>query len=207
MLRSFGTGCPEPAPGRRRRFARVLEAKASRSYGPVSEVRVEPGRATTVTATIEKPAVSGAVCRINISSADVLSIFGKRGRVPVVASFAGGFTFRSSLTPRRGVHILPLSAEVRLAAGLAEGERVTVTLREDAAPREIDVPADLQAAFRAAGPGVLAAFETMSYSHRKEWIVAISDAKRPQTRAKRIADCVAAMHVRSASGSVRGRPA
>jgi hypothetical protein len=185
----------------------VVDAKASRSFVSVSEVRVEPARETTVIATIEKPNVSGAVCRINVSSADVMTVFGKRGRVPVVASFAGGFTFRSSLTPRGGVHYLPLRAEVRLAAGLAEGERVTVTLREDDAVREIDIPADLDAALRAAGSGVFAAFEAMSYSHRKEWIVAVSDAKRPETRAKRIADCVAAMRTRSASGSVRRKPA
>ncbi len=161
---------------------------------------MQVGRETTVTATIEKPNVSGAVCRINVSSADVASVFGKRGRVPVVASFAGGFTFRSSLTPRRGVHILPLSAEVRLAAGIGEGERVTVTLREDVAVREIDVPADLHAALRAASSSALAAFDAMSYSHRKEWVAAIRDAKRPQTRAKRIADCVAAMQSRSKPG-------
>lgn len=168
---------------------------------------MEPVRETTVLATIEKPNASGAVCRINVSSADVLTVFGKRGRVPVVASFAGGFAFRSSLMPRSGIHYLPLSAEVRVAAGLAEGERVTVTLREDTSPREIDVPTDLHSALRAAGSGPFAAFEAMSYSHRKEWIAALADAKRPETRAKRIADCVAAMHARSASGSVRRKPA
>jgi hypothetical protein len=161
---------------------------------------VQLGRETTVTATVEKPNVPGAVCRINVSSAEVMTVFGKRGRVPVVASFAGGFTFRSSLTPRRGVHMLPLSADVRLAAGIDEGERVTVMLREDVAVREIDVPTDLRAALRAASSGALAAFDAMSYSHRKEWVAAICEAKRPQTRAKRIADCVAAMQSRSASG-------
>ncbi len=164
---------------------------------------MEPARETTVIATIEKPNVSGAGCRINVASADVMTVFGKRGRVPVIASFAGGFTFRSSLMPMRGVHILPLSAEVRLAAGIAEGERVTVKLREDDAVREIEVPADLHAALRASSSGAFAAFEAMSYSHRKEWIAAISEAKRPETRAKRIADCVAAMRARSASGSAR----
>jgi uncharacterized protein YdeI (YjbR/CyaY-like superfamily) len=125
----------------------------------------------------------------------------------VVASFAGGFAFRSSLAPRGGVHILPLGAEVRLAAGIGEAERVTVTLREDVAVREVEVPAELHAALRAAHSGALAAFEAMSYSHRKEWVAAICEAKRPQTRAKRVADCVAAMPIRSASGSVHGKPA
>ncbi len=69
----------------------------------------------------------------------------------------------------------------------------------------IDAPADLLAALRAAGAGVLTAFEAMSYSHRKEWIVAISGAKRPETRAKRVADCVAAMRIRSTAAPVRRR--
>jgi len=179
----------------------------SRSFEPVREVRVEVDRETTVTATVEKPNVPGAVCRINMPSAQVMTVFGKRGRVPVVAAFSGGFTFRSSLTPRRGVHILPLSADVRRAAGIGEGECVTVTLREDVAVREVEVPADLHAALRAANSGALNAFDAMSYSHRKEWVAAICEAKRPQTRAKRIADCVAAMHTRAASGSFRRKPA
>ncbi len=90
--------------------------------------------------------------------------------------------------------MLPISTEARAAAAVALGERVRVDLREDLAERTIDVPADLRTALDDAGAG--AAFDAMSFSHRKEWIAAIDDAKRPETRTKRIADCVAKMRDR-----------
>ncbi|MBD5634136.1 MAG: DUF1905 domain-containing protein [Candidatus Eremiobacteraeota bacterium] len=152
---------------------------------------------TVVVGTIEKPDVPGAVCRIAVPTAEVVRTFGRRGRVAVVATFEGGYAMRSSLVPRGGAHVLPLSAEVRRAAKLpAEGERVTVALREDVEPRTVDVPAALLAALDEAG--VRAAFEAMSYSHRKEWVLAVEAAKRPETRLRRIADCVAALRARGA---------
>ena len=59
----------------------------------------------------------------------------------------------------------------------------------------MNVPDDLKTALRATG--VLETFDAMSPSHRREWIDAVNDAKRPQTRKKRIADCIAAMRERS----------
>ena len=60
--------------------------------------------------------------------------------------------------------------------------------------RTIDVPDDLGRALERAG--LRAAFDAMAFSHRKEWVLAVQDAKRPQTREKRIADCVVAMRSR-----------
>jgi hypothetical protein len=153
----------------------------------------------TLAGIIHKPDVSGAVCRIDVPSADVALVFGRKGRVPIVATFANGQSFRTSLTPMRGTHILPVNAEMRGIAGLAEGEHVTVTLAEDVEERTVDVPGDLAAALATAG--VRDVFEGMAYSHRKEWARALDDAKRPETRTKRISDCVAAMRERAARGS------
>jgi uncharacterized protein YdeI (YjbR/CyaY-like superfamily) len=61
--------------------------------------------------------------------------------------------------------------------------------------RTTDVPAELAQALD--GAQVRAAFDVMAPSHRKEWVRAVLDAKRDETRAKRIADCVAAMRARS----------
>ncbi len=152
-----------------------------------------------VTGTIRRPDVSGAVCRIDVPSADVARVFGRKGRVPVVATFSNGHSFRTSLTPRRGTHILPVNAEMRGIAGLAEGERVSVTLSEDVEERTVEIADDLAQALSAAG--VRGIFDRMSYSHRKEWARALEDAKRPETRVKRIADCVAAMRQREAKAS------
>lgn len=65
-----------------------------------------------------------------------------------------------------------------------------LTMREDTEERAIDVPDDLGRA------RVRAEFDAMGFTRRKEWVLAVQDAKRPQAREKRIADCVAAMRSR-----------
>jgi len=64
------------------------------------------------------------------------------------------------------------------------------------ADRTVDVPNDLARALD--GAGMRAAFDGMAFSHRKEWVRAVQDAKRPETRTKRIAGCVDAMRERRA---------
>jgi Domain of unknown function (DUF1905)/Bacteriocin-protection, YdeI or OmpD-Associated len=143
--------------------------------------------------TVEKSAESAA-CGIRVETADVVRWFGRKSRVPVVATI-NGYTYRSSLSPMGGCHLLPVAAEVRAGANVAGGDRVTLTLREDTAERTIDVPDDLAKALGTAK--MRDAFDKMAFTHRKEWVRAVLDAKRPETRAKRIGDCVAAMRERA----------
>jgi len=157
--------------------------------------------ALTVRSTITKPDKAGAVCRITVATDDVVRAFGRRGRVAVVATFPNGYALRSSLVPRGGAHILPLSLESRVAGGLTEGEAVLVEFQEDREPRTLEIPDDLTNELERAG--VLRTFEAMSFSHRKEWVAALADAKRPETRAKRIDDCVTAMRDRDSRTAVR----
>ena len=151
---------------------------------PAGEIRIDT--------TVEKAADSAA-CGIRVETADVVRWFGRKSRVPVVATI-NGHTWRSSLSPMGGCHMLAVNADVRAGAGVGGGDRVTLTLREDTAERTIDVPDDLGRALESAK--MRAAFDAMAFSHRKEWVLAVQDAKRPQTREKRIADCVAAMRSR-----------
>src|ERR1700737_2821907 len=136
-------------------------------------------------ATVEK-AGDSAACGIIVPTADVVRWFGRKSRVPVVATI-NGYTYRSSLSPMGGCHMLPIAAPVRAGANVAGGDRVTLTLREDTEARTIDVPADLAKALAAAN--LRDVFDAMAFTHRKEWVVAVQDAKRPETRTKRIADC------------------
>lgn len=132
-------------------------------------------------------------CGVRVPTADVVRWFGRKGRVPVVATI-NGHSYRSSLMPMGGCHILSVNADVRKNAKVSAGDKIQLHLREDNAPRTVDVPADLAAALKKAG--VLAAFDSMSFTHRKEWVKALQDAKRPETRAKRVADCVEAVRSR-----------
>jgi uncharacterized protein YdeI (YjbR/CyaY-like superfamily) len=82
------------------------------------------------------------------------------------------------------------------AGGVRPGDRVTIEIERDDAPRTVDVPADLAAALDA-DPAVRAAFDALSYTHRKEYVTAVLDAKRPETRACRLALAVEAARSRT----------
>ena len=111
---------------------------------------------------------------------------GKRPRVSVTLK---GYTYRSTVALMGGKFMLPLAKVHREAAGVTGGDKVEVTLELDAAPREVEVPKDLAAALKKAG--VRAAFDKLAFTHRKEHVRAIEEAKAPETRARRIERAVA----------------
>lgn len=113
------------------------------------------------------------------------------GKRPKVAVTLNGYTYRTTVAPYGDVFMLPLAAEHRSAAGVQAGEQVEVTLEVDTAPRIVEVPDDLAAAL-AAVPGARAAFDHLAYSHRKEHVRSVNEAKQPATRERRIAAVVAA---------------
>jgi hypothetical protein len=114
--------------------------------------------------------------------------FGRKGQVPVRATI-NGFTFRNSLMPRAGVHILGISKDILAATGSAPGDSVEVVLALDDAPRTVAVPADLEAALKRV-PSEAKTFAALSYSHKKEFVEWIESAKKPETRANRIEKAV-----------------
>ena len=82
--------------------------------------------------------------------------------------------------------MLGILKSIRESLGKGAGDTVEVALVRDKAPREVDVPADLSAALERE-PGAAAAFEALSYSHRREYVRWVEEAKRPETRQRRIA--------------------
>jgi uncharacterized protein YdeI (YjbR/CyaY-like superfamily) len=79
---------------------------------------------------------------------------------------------------------------VREQAGVEAGQQVELALELDAAPREVEVPAALARAL-ADDPVAGAAFEALSYTHRKEYARWIEEAKREQTRERRVTQALA----------------
>jgi Domain of unknown function (DUF1905)/Bacteriocin-protection, YdeI or OmpD-Associated len=116
---------------------------------------------------------------------DVQQVFGTRARVPVRGTI-NGFAFRSSIFPRGdGHHYMVVNKEVRAGAKVKGGDTVTVHMERDDEPRTIEPPADLQRALKA-NKTARAAWEKLSYTHQKEYAAAVAEAKRPETRARRI---------------------
>lgn len=109
-------------------------------------------------------------------------------RFPVVAT-VNGYTWRASVARMGGEFLLGLSREVRKAAGVEAGDTVEVALELDAAPREVEVPPALAAAL-AGDAAASAAFDGLAYTHRKEFARWIEEAKREETRERRVAQAL-----------------
>ncbi len=116
---------------------------------------------------------------------DVAEVFGAKGQVKVAGTI-NGHPYRGSAMPHGdGTHYLVVNRSIREAIGAAQGDRVIVTLGPDTGARTVTIPADLDKAFaqnREAG----AAFGALSYSHQKEFVDWIEQAKKAETRERRI---------------------
>jgi Bacteriocin-protection, YdeI or OmpD-Associated/Domain of unknown function (DUF1905) len=120
--------------------------------------------------------------------ADVVESLGAGKRPPVVVN-VNGFEYRSTVAPMGGKYLLPFSAARRRESGIKGGDAIDVELTVDAAPRIVDVPADLQAALDAS-PAAATAWQKLSYSNRKAQVESVLGAKAAETRARRIAAIV-----------------
>ena len=116
--------------------------------------------------------------------AEVVDALGVGKKPPVVVTI-GGHSYRSTVAVMGGRYLLPLSAENRTAAGVAAGDDVEVEVALDTEPREVAVPEDLATALAGDWVG-RDAFERLSYSHRRRHVLAIEDAKTPETRQRRV---------------------
>ncbi|ROS37569.1 YdeI/OmpD-associated family protein [Curtobacterium sp. PhB78] len=121
----------------------------------------------------------------------VIDALGAGKRPPVVVTINGGYTYRSTVGVMDEQFLVPLSAAHRESAGVAAGDTVEVTLVVDTQPRVIDLPDDLAEAMQEAG--VRAAFDTLSNSRQRALADPVSQAKAPETRARRIAKAVEAL--------------
>jgi hypothetical protein len=118
---------------------------------------------------------------------EVVLGFGAGKRVPVNVT-VNGYTWRSTIAVMGGKYLVGIPKAQREAAGVAGGETHQVTLEHDAGPRTVEVPEDLAAALAEAG--LRDRFDALAYSHRKEHVRAIEEAKTDATRQRRIAKAI-----------------
>ncbi|HXM53640.1 MAG TPA: YdeI/OmpD-associated family protein [Candidatus Binatus sp.] len=111
---------------------------------------------------------------------------------PAVSVTIKGYTYRSTVASMGGRFMLPVSAEVREAAGVAANDKVDVDVELDTAPREVTVPADLARAL-SREPAAKRFFEGLNFSNKQRIVIAIESAKTPETRERRIAKSVSSL--------------
>ena len=113
-------------------------------------------------------------------------------RFPARATI-NGTTLRTTVTRMRGEYLFGLSRAAREQAGVEAGDIVTFTLELDSEPRTVEVPEGLATAL-AADPAAAAAFEALAHTHRKEFARWVAEAKRDETRDRRIVQTLEMLH-------------
>jgi hypothetical protein len=114
--------------------------------------------------------------------------FGIKGKVPVKATFDGVPYAGSLFKYGHARHILAVLKSIRQQIDKAPGDAVRVTLWKDEETRVVEVPPEF--ARRLKREGLLGMFEMLSYTHRKEYCRWISEAKKAETRIRRLEKAV-----------------
>ncbi|MCA0252815.1 MAG: YdeI/OmpD-associated family protein [Actinobacteria bacterium] len=131
---------------------------------------------------------SGPAAAIVLSDEQVEELGG--GKRAAVKLTIGDRTARLRLGVMGGRNLLGLSKAARAELGVEIGEAVHAIIELDTDERTVELPDDFAAAL-AARPGARAAFDALPPSHRREHVRAIDEAKRPETRLRRIEAAVA----------------
>ncbi|MBK8392537.1 MAG: YdeI/OmpD-associated family protein [Saprospiraceae bacterium] len=88
-----------------------------------------------------------------------------------------------------GLHFMILNKEIRDKLHIVLGDQITVLMELDQTPTEINIPEDFQEVLYT-NATANSFFEQLAPSHKKEYISWISDAKKKETRQRRILQAV-----------------
>lgn len=136
-------------------------------------------------AVIEDAGSGGAFVSIPF---DVEKTYGKK-RIKVKAKI-GGEPYRGSLVRMGGdCHMLGVRKDIREKIGKSIGDEVEIEIQEDSEPRVVTIPEDLRQAFNRE-PEAEKLFSQLSYTHQKEYVQWIEEAKREETRRNRIGQTI-----------------
>ena len=117
---------------------------------------------------------------------EVNTALGLKGR-PKIQAVIAGHPYRGSLMPMGdGTFALGVLKAIQQAEGLKRGDRITIALELDTAARVIELPADLARAM-ARDRKAQASWERLSYTNKREMARSIEEAKRAETRERRLA--------------------
>jgi bifunctional DNA-binding transcriptional regulator/antitoxin component of YhaV-PrlF toxin-antitoxin module len=123
---------------------------------------------------------------------DVEQVFGAK-RVPVKV-WINGAEHRTTIFRMGGRFMMAIPKVFRDAAGIKAGETISVTLEKDTEKRNVELPEDFAEALKKVD--LTEVFSKMSYTHQKEYVNAITEAKKPETRARRVKNAIEMISLR-----------
>jgi antitoxin component of MazEF toxin-antitoxin module len=150
-----------------------------------------------------KPSGRGGGGHLVEVPAEVVAKLGGAGRITVEASF-NRVPYRGSIVRMGGVSILGVLKAIMKQAGVHAGDTLLVVVENDEEPREVEVPDELAKALRR-NRAVREIFDSLSFSHRREYVQSITEAKRPETRARRVDRTIETLEERAAENARRER--
>jgi bacteriocin resistance YdeI/OmpD-like protein/uncharacterized protein DUF1905 len=104
---------------------------------------------------------------------------------PKVKVTVKGVALRTTVSVYGGHSYVGFRKEIQDQAGIRIGDRIRVRIEPDEEPREVDVPEDLAAAFDQ-DRDAKQAFDALSFTHRKEYAAWVAEARKPETRQRRV---------------------
>ncbi len=128
---------------------------------------------------------------------DPVEVFG-RSRAPVLVTVPGHDPFRTTIASYGGTGWIGLRKAQRDDLMVEAGDEITMTVEFDDVPRVAEVPPELGAAL-AQNPDAAEAFESLSFSHSREYADWVGEAKRPATRERRATQAVERILTRASS--------
>lgn len=135
----------------------------------------------TFKATIQDAGGGGAFVEVPF---DVEKAFGSKR--PRVKAMIEGVPYRGLLTRMGGPnHILIVLKGIREQIGKTFGDEIQVSVELDTEERVIEVPNDLLKELKK-DKEAKSFFDKLSYTHKREYVMWINEAKKDETRQRRI---------------------
>ena len=115
---------------------------------------------------------------------DVEQTFGSKR--PKIKALIEGIPYRGTLVRMGGEHhMLIILKGIREQIGRSFGDEVRIVVEADTEPRTVEIPADLMKELKK-NKDAKAFFDKLAYTHRREYVRWIEEAKREETRATRV---------------------
>lgn len=135
----------------------------------------------TFTATIQNAGGGGAFVEVPF---DAEEVFGSKR--PKVKALIEGVPYRGLLVRMGGPnHMLIILKGIREQVGKTFGDEIKVTVEPDLEERMIEIPKDLMKELKK-DKEARTFFDKLSYTHRKEYVTWVTEAKKEETRQSRI---------------------
>jgi len=113
----------------------------------------------------------------------IVQALGGRIRVPV-RILINAVEHRTTMCNMGMGPMIGVPAALRTAARIERGRRITIAVEVDTKERTVDLPADFA---KSMSDAERRTYDALAYTHRKEYVQWIEGAKKPDTRARRIA--------------------